>query len=105
MCRRIDFFMPTTILCLKLIYLDMLRKAQETDSSIRYRHLRTDPNLSLLFNTTTRECKFGTKLEARTERLNDFLEVFPWINFAATRKENLANLRLYGWPDYDSEGV
>lgn len=97
--------MVSAILCLKLIYLDILRTAQQTDSSVRYRDLRTNPNQCLLLNLETHDCKFSTKMAARTERMAGYVEVYPWVEFAATLAENNANLEKYGWPDYDSEGV
>lgn len=97
--------MKTAVLLAKPFYLRAIRSAQAKDSTIRYRMLKTDRSISLLYNPLTWDGKFSTKLAARAELPNGYYEAFPWLKFSETLAENNANLLKYGWPDYSSEGV
>ena len=97
--------MKTAILLAKLPYIAAVRSAEAKDSSIKYRNLKSDRSISLLFNPATLDGKFSTKLAARAALVDGYYEAFPWIDYAGTLAKNNANLQRYGWPDYEKEGI
>ena len=97
--------MKTAVLLNKARYLEAMRSAEAKDKSIRYRRLKTDRSISLLYNPATRDGKFSTKLAARAGLAEGYYEAFPHIDYAVTLAENNANLLKYGWPDYEKEGI
>jgi hypothetical protein len=92
--------MKTAILLAKLPYIAAVRSAEAKNSSIKYRNLKADRSISLLFNPTTQDGKFSTKLAARAALVDGYYEAFPHSEYAETLMENNDNLANYGWPDF-----
>jgi hypothetical protein len=93
--------MKTAALLDKKRYLAAMVSAEAKDSTINYRRIQADRSITLLYNPSTKDGKFSTKLNARGELLNGYYEAFPHVRFATTLAENNENLAKYGWPDYE----
>jgi hypothetical protein len=92
--------MITSALLSEERYIEAMQSAEAKDGTINYRKLKADRSISLLYNPATRDGKFSSKLNARSELPNGYYEAFPHIDYAETLAENNANLKKYGWPDY-----
>lgn len=95
----------TAILALTRTYLFALRSARAKDTTINYLKLKSDPAIVLLFNPITGDGMFSSAIDARTAMPDGYYLIYPWIEFAETLDVNTANLRQYGWPAYETEGV
>lgn len=97
--------MMTAVLLNEARYLEALRSAEVKDSTIKYRNLKADRSISLLYNPATKDGKFSTKLTARMALADGYYEAYPWVEYADSLVRNNANLQIYGWPAYENEGV
>ena len=93
--------MMTAALLSEERYIEAMQSAEAKDSTINYRRLKADRSIALLYNPTTRDGKFSTKLNARSALVDGYYEAFPHIDYAETLTQNNANLAKYGWPDYE----
>jgi len=94
-----------TVLLLRNRYLWAIRSAEAKDPSIDYRRLKVDRSICLLYNPTTGDGMFSSRLDARTSLPDGYHEAYPWMNFSETLAENNEYLNAHGWPAYETEGV
>jgi len=97
--------LKTAVLLSRERFIEAMRSAEAKDSSISYRRLKADRFIALLYNPATRQGRFSTKLAARASLVDGYYEAFPHIEYAETLAQNSANLKKYGWPDYEREGI
>jgi len=97
--------LKAAVLLSKERFVEAMRSAEAKDSSISYRRLKADRSIALLYNPATRDGRFATKLTARAGLADGYYEAFPHIEYAETLAQNNANLLMYGWPDYEKEGI
>lgn len=95
----------TAVLLDRTRYLRAIRSAEEKNALIKYRQLKSDRSIILLYNPATKDGKFSSKLAARTELANGYYEAWPHIKPATTLPQNLDLLAARGWPEYEKEGV
>jgi hypothetical protein len=82
-------------------FLEAMASAETKDRSINYAKLKSNPSIVLLYNPSTGDGKFSTKLMARAELQNGYYQAYPHVDYAETLAQNNANLQKYGWPDYE----
>lgn len=97
--------MQTAVLLDRTRYLRAIRSAEQKNNLIKYRQLKSDRSIILLYNPATQDGKFSSKLSARTELTNGYYEAWPHIKPATTLAQNLELLHKRGWPEYEVEGV